>query len=82
MAALANPAGTGRGRKKHPRRASQTAVTALRAGRNGEHLASLVKAARGTDAMRHKRRIALRTFAQLRELEHAVISAALTLPAG
>jgi len=52
-----------------------------RAGSDGQHLASLVKAARGTDAMGHIRRIALGTLIQLRQFQHAVVSAALVLPA-
>jgi hypothetical protein len=52
-----------------------------RARRDGQDLAALVKAARRTNAVRHIRRVALRTFVQLRQFEHAVVSAALTLPA-
>jgi hypothetical protein len=48
---------------------------------DGQNLTALVKATGRTHAVRHRRRVALRAFAQLREFEHAVVSAAHTLPA-
>ena len=53
----------------------------LCARRDGQHLAALVKAARRADPVRNGRLAALRAFAQLRQFQHAVVSAALTLPA-
>jgi len=53
----------------------------LRARRDGQNLAAFVEAARRTNAMRQIRCVALRAFVQLREFEHAVVSAALMLPA-
>jgi hypothetical protein len=52
-----------------------------RACRDGQDLAALVKSARRTNAVRHIRRVALRAFVQLRQFQHTVVSAALTLPA-
>jgi hypothetical protein len=52
-----------------------------RACRDGQDLAALVKSARRTNAVRHIGRVALRAFVQLRQFQHAVVSAALTLPA-
>jgi hypothetical protein len=51
------------------------------ARRDSQNLTAFVKAAGRTHAVRHRRRVALRAFAQLREFEHAVVSAAHTLPA-
>jgi hypothetical protein len=51
------------------------------ARRDCQHLAALVKAARRTDPVRDIRRIALRALVHLWKLEHAVVSAALALPA-
>jgi hypothetical protein len=65
-----------------PARETEPTKTRLRARSDGEHLAALVKATRGTDAVRHIGRIALRALAQLGELKNAVISPALVLPAG
>jgi hypothetical protein len=48
---------------------------------DGQHLAALVKSARGTDAVWNVWLGTLRTFADLRQCQHAVISAALTHPA-
>jgi hypothetical protein len=52
-----------------------------RARRDGQHLAAFVKATGRTHAVRHRRRVALLAFAQLRKLEHTVVSPAHTLPA-
>jgi len=51
------------------------------ARRDGQDLAALVESARRTHAVRHIRRIALRAFVQLRQFQHAVVSAAHALPA-
>src|SRR5712672_1675377 len=45
------------------------------ARRHGQDLAALVIAASRTNAVRNVGRITLRTLAQLRELQHAVVSA-------
>ena len=47
-----------------------------------DDLAALVKSARRTNAVRNVWLGALRTFADLRQFQHAVVSAAHTLPAG
>jgi hypothetical protein len=52
-----------------------------RARRDSQYLAALVKAAGRTHAVRHRRRVALRTFAQLWQFENAVVSPAHALPA-
>ena len=52
-----------------------------RAGGDADNLAAFVKAARRANPVRHIRRIALRTFAQLRQFQHAVVGAAHPLPA-
>jgi hypothetical protein len=49
--------------------------------RDSQNLAALVETAGRTHAVRNRWRVALRAFAQLRKFEHAVVSAALTLPA-
>jgi hypothetical protein len=51
------------------------------ARRDGQDLAALVKAARRADPVRNGWLAALRAFAQLRQFQHAVVSAAHFLPA-
>jgi hypothetical protein len=53
----------------------------LCARRDAEDLAAFVESAGRAHAVRDVRSIALGAFAQLRELEHAVVSAAHALPA-
>jgi hypothetical protein len=60
---------------------SKLKLKILRARLDGQHLAALVKSAGRADAVRHIRRVALGAFAQLRELEHTVVSPAHMLPA-
>jgi hypothetical protein len=57
-------------RSEHP---NPTALQGLRPGRDRDDLASLVKAASWADAMRNVRGVALRTLAELRELQNAVV---------
>jgi hypothetical protein len=51
------------------------------AGRDGQDLATLVKAACRADPVRNGGLAALRAFAQLRQFQHAVVGAAHALPA-
>src|SRR6185436_17134073 len=65
-------------RNTHPRSCRKEK---LRARLDGDYLAALVIAARWTNPMGPIRRRALRTGAELRQLEHAVVSPAHALAA-
>src|ERR1017187_2312510 len=52
-----------------------------RARRDGQHLPAFVESARRADAVGNRRGVALRAFAQLRQFENTVVSAAHMLPA-
>ena len=51
------------------------------ARRDGQDLTALVKTARRADPVGNGRLAALRAFAQLRQFQHAIVSAAHALPA-